>query len=75
MQKTRVRHLIFDPFMHKKIQKNQKFWDFSDFWERRRAHFQRLNSNSRVASDHQIVIIIMKTIFMCKNDQKLKLEK
>ena len=35
---------------------------------------ERLNSNSRVASDHQIVIIIMKTIFMCKNDQKLKLE-
>ena len=40
----------------------------NQLWERRRAHFQRLNSNSRVASDHQIVIviIIIKLILMKK---------
>ena len=32
---------------------------------------ERLNSNSRVAFDHQIVIIIIKIVFGCRN---MKLE-
>ena len=31
---------------------------------------ERLNSNSRVAFDHQIVIIIIKIVFRCRNEKK-----
>ena len=31
---------------------------------------ERLNSNSRVAFDHQIVIIIIKIVFGCRNEKK-----
>ena len=33
---------------------------------------ERLNSNSRVAFDHQIVIIIIKIVFRCRNEKKRK---
>jgi hypothetical protein len=33
---------------------------------------EQLNSNSRVAFDHQIVIIIIKIVFGCRNEKKMK---
>ena len=33
---------------------------------------ERLNSNSRVAFDHQIVIIIIKIVFGCRNEKKMR---
>ena len=52
------------------VSKKSEFSE-NQLWLWRTFPFERLNSNSRIAFDHQIVIIIIKRVFGCRTAQTL----